>query len=88
MANAERGIQVPEKEATARIKINKLLVVKLFLRSGNARRVLFLVDRLELEDQATNPVFSTSDYRAVPEPFRALVPEYVKDYVSLNQFAT
>ncbi len=28
-------------------------VIKLFLRSGNARRVLFLVDRLELEDQAS-----------------------------------
>lgn len=27
-------------------------VVKLFLRTGNARRALFLVDRLELEDQA------------------------------------
>ncbi|OIQ00447.1 restriction endonuclease subunit R [Candidatus Wirthbacteria bacterium CG2_30_54_11] len=27
-------------------------VIKLFLQSGNARRVLFLVDRLELEDQA------------------------------------
>ena len=27
-------------------------VIKLCLRSGNARRVLFLVDRLELEDQA------------------------------------
>ncbi len=27
-------------------------VIKLFLRTGNARRVLFLVDRLELEDQA------------------------------------
>ena len=27
-------------------------VIKLFLRSGNTRRVLFLVDRLELEDQA------------------------------------
>ena len=27
-------------------------VVKVFLRTGNARRVLFLVDRLELEDQA------------------------------------
>lgn len=26
--------------------------IKLFLKSGNARRVLFLVDRLELEDQA------------------------------------
>ena len=27
-------------------------VIKMFLQSGNARRVLFLVDRLELEDQA------------------------------------
>ncbi len=27
-------------------------VIKLFLQTGNARRVLFLVDRLELEDQA------------------------------------
>src|SRR5712691_1661675 len=27
-------------------------VIKLFLRSGNVRRTLFLVDRLELEDQA------------------------------------
>lgn len=27
-------------------------VIKLFLRTGNARRVLFLVDRLELENQA------------------------------------
>lgn len=27
-------------------------VIKLFLRTGNANRVLFLVDRLELEDQA------------------------------------
>ena len=27
------------------------------------------------------------DFRAVPEKYRNLVPEYVKDYVSLNQFA-
>ena len=27
-------------------------VIKLFLKSGNAKRILFLVDRLELEDQA------------------------------------
>ncbi|MCY7309294.1 MAG: DEAD/DEAH box helicase family protein, partial [Chitinophagaceae bacterium] len=27
-------------------------VIRLFLRTQNARRVLFLVDRLELEDQA------------------------------------
>jgi len=28
------------------------VVIKLFLRTGNAKRVYFLVDRLELEDQA------------------------------------
>ena len=32
-------------------------VIKLFLRTGNARRVLFLVDRLELEDQAASKSF-------------------------------
>ena len=42
-------------------------VIKLFLRSGNARRVLFLVDRLELEDQA-NKAFNAllkNDYSSV-----------------------
>lgn len=41
-------------------------VIKLFLRTGNARRVLFLVDRLELEDQA-NKAFTfllKNDYRS------------------------
>ena len=36
---------------------------------------------------ATHPAFSRDDYRAVPEKYRELVPEYIKDYVSLNQFA-
>ena len=42
-------------------------VIKLFLRSGNARRVLFLVDRIELEDQA-NKAFKAllaADYQTV-----------------------
>ena len=42
-------------------------VIKLFLRTGNARRVLFLVDRLELEDQAKralNKVLA-NDYQTV-----------------------
>ena len=42
-------------------------VIKLFLRTGNARRVLFLVDRLELEDQANKAfVFLLkNDYKSV-----------------------
>ena len=42
-------------------------VIKLFLRSGNASRVLFLVDRLELEDQA-HKVFTallSADFQTV-----------------------
>ena len=42
-------------------------IIKLFLRSGNASRVLFLVDRLELEEQARK-VFTallSADYRTV-----------------------
>ena len=42
-------------------------VIKLFLRSGNVRRVLFLVDRLELEDQAwkTFVALVSADFKAV-----------------------
>jgi len=42
-------------------------VIKLFLRTGNARRVLFLVDRLELEDQAWKNMkrYLKNDYKSV-----------------------
>jgi type I restriction enzyme R subunit len=42
-------------------------IIKLFLRSANARRVLFLVDRLELEDQALKAFKKVlaNDYKSV-----------------------
>lgn len=42
-------------------------VIKLFLKSGNAKRVLFLVDRLELEDQAQRAFvqYLGKDFRSV-----------------------
>ncbi|MHB8779294.1 MAG: DEAD/DEAH box helicase family protein [Anaerolineales bacterium] len=42
-------------------------VIKLFLRTGNARRVLFLVDRLELENQAKKAfsILLKNDYQTV-----------------------
>ena len=42
-------------------------VIKLFLKSGNARRILFLVDRLELEDQAQKAFiqYLGKDFRSV-----------------------
>lgn len=42
-------------------------VIKLFLRTGNAKRVLFLVDRLELEDQARKNFveYLKNDYKVI-----------------------
>ena len=52
-----------------------------------SNRVRDIIDSRQFTDLATNPYFSTHDFRAVPHPYRTLVPEYVKDYVALNQFA-
>lgn len=57
---------------------------KAYVTSGQIRDI---IDRRQFTDLATNPLFSTRDFKAVPEKYRTLVPEYVKDYVSLNQFA-
>jgi len=56
-------------------------------RDGFRNNTGFDVLRAARAAPATNPVFSTRNFRAVPERFRTLVPEYVKDCVSLNQFA-
>ena len=57
---------------------------KAYVTSGRVREI---IESKKFTDLATNPVFSTRDFRAVPAKYRVLVPEYVKDYVSLNQFA-
>ena len=46
-----------------------------------------IIDKRRFALLATNPVFNRDDFRAVPERYRNLVPDYIKDYVSLNQFA-
>ncbi|MBI5895269.1 MAG: DEAD/DEAH box helicase family protein [Desulfobacterales bacterium] len=52
-----------------------------------SNRVRDIIDSRQFTDLATNPYFTTHDFRAVPQHYRTLVPEYVKDYVALNQFA-
>ena len=49
-------------------------------------RVRTIIDHKTIIDLATDPVFTTQDLKAVPQKYRTLVPEYVRDYVSLNQF--
>jgi len=71
---------VTEKEATARIKINKLLetaVWRFFPHGDNPANI-------RLEPAIT---IKPADLDA-PQKYRTLVPEYVKDYVSLNLFVS
>ena len=57
---------------------------KAYVTSGRVRDI---IESKHFTDLATNPFFSSRDFKAVPKKYRALIPEYVKDYVSLNQFA-
>ena len=56
---------------------------KAYLTSDQIRHI---IENRAYTELATNPVFSIRDFRAVPEKYRTLIPEYVKDYVPLNQF--
>ncbi len=62
--------------------------IKTFFKAYvTSNRVRDIIDSRQFTDLATNPYFTTHDFRAVPQPYRMLVPEYIKDYVALNQFA-
>jgi type I restriction enzyme R subunit len=69
-----------ESDAIPAIK----LYFKAYVTSDLVRHV---IDSRQYTELATNPSFSLRDFKAVPEKYRSLVPEYIKDYVPLNQFA-
>ena len=57
---------------------------KAYATNGQFRHI---IDSREFAALSTNPAFSMADLRQVPEAYRRSIPEYIKDYVSLNQFA-
>lgn len=56
---------------------------KAYVTDGRLRDIL---EKCRLTDLNVNPAFSMADFKAVPKEWRGRIPEYVKDYVSLNQF--
>ncbi len=46
-----------------------------------------IIESGHYQDFATNPFFNNREFKAVPKKYRSLIPNYIKDYVSLNQFA-
>jgi type I restriction enzyme R subunit len=69
-----------EAEAVPAIKT----YFKAYVTSNQIRDI---IEKKRYTDLATNALFSSRDFKAVPKKYRDIVPEYVKDYVSLNQFA-
>ncbi len=56
---------------------------KAYATDGHLRDIL---SKGKLTELNVNPAFSMADFKAVPKEWRDRIPEYVKDYVSLNQF--
>ncbi len=56
---------------------------KAYVTNGIVRHI---IDEKDFASLATNPVFTVKDFKAVPVKYREIIPEYVKDYVPLNQF--
>ncbi len=62
--------------------------VKAYFKAyATSEEVRQIIASRRLTQLATNASLSLDDYARVPNKYRALIPEYIKDYVSLNQFA-
>ena len=57
-----------------------------FKAYATSDQIRHIIESRHFTDLATNPLFSTRDFKAVPAKYRTLIPEYIKDYVPLNQF--
>ncbi|MHB8744261.1 MAG: DEAD/DEAH box helicase family protein [Sulfuricaulis sp.] len=56
---------------------------KAYATDGILRQI---IEQKKLTELNVNAAFSMADFKAVPKDWRKRIPEYVKDYVSLNQF--
>lgn len=58
-----------------------------FKAYASDEHVRHIIDDKEFADLATNPVFTTKDFKAVPAKYRTIIPDYIKDYVPLKEFS-
>ena len=72
------SIHKPNAEHMPQIR----LFFKAYITDGEIRDI---VEKREFNRLATNPKLNMADYRALNN-WREVIPEYVKDYVQLNQF--
>ncbi len=65
-----------------------ILAIKTYFKAYiTSDQIRHIMDGGRYTALVTNPVFSLDDLRLVPEEYLTIVSDYVKDYVSLNQFS-
>ncbi|MBS4098674.1 MAG: DEAD/DEAH box helicase family protein [Sulfuricella sp.] len=66
---------------------DKIVAMKYYFKAyATDGRLRDIIDKKRLTDLNVNPTFGMADFKAVPKEWRDKIPEYVKDYVPLNQF--
>jgi type I restriction enzyme R subunit len=66
---------------------DKIVAMKYYFKAyATDGRLRDIIDKKRLTDLNVNPTFGMTDFKAVPKEWRDKIPEYVKDYVPLNQF--
>lgn len=64
-----------------------IVALKYFFKAyATDGRLRDIIEKRRLTELNVNPAFSMADFKAVPKEWRDRLPEYVKDYVSINQF--
>ena len=64
-----------------------IVAMKYFFKAyATDGRLRDIIEKGKLTDLNVNPAFNMADFKAVPKEWRDRIPEYVKDYVPLNQF--
>lgn len=66
---------------------DQLIPVKYFFKVyATDPKTREIIDNKDFTELNVNPVFSIEDYKAVNKKWRQVIPEYIKDYVSIGQF--
>ncbi len=72
---------------TSKARVCVTVGMKYFFKAyATDGRLRDIIEKRRLTELNVNPAFNMADFRAVPREWRDRIPEYVKDYVSLNQF--
>ena len=63
--------------------------IKMFFKAYVTSHVIrSIVERQQFTELVTNAIFSISDYSSVPQRYREIIPDYVKNYVPLSRFSS